>query len=87
MATRTAAVVSSLLLIGVCAAPSAAQQPPRIINGRVTSQVTDNQSDKRAFSGILALQLHAGPPMTVQFRNIRIRPLKPASGSTKPSSP
>ncbi len=47
----------------------------QIINGRVTVDVTDDQPDKRAFSGILALQLHAGPPMMVQFKNIRIKAL------------
>src|SRR5262245_13267790 len=46
-----------------------------IINGRVTAEVWDDQSDKAAKSGILALQLHAGPPMTVQFKNIRIKNL------------
>ena len=44
------------------------------INGNTTSEVIDN-SGKGAKSGILALQLHAGPPMTVQFRNIRIKKL------------
>ena len=33
------------------------------INGNVTSEVIDNQEDKRAMSGILALQVHVGPPM------------------------
>ena len=46
------------------------------INGLVTCKATDNDSAARE-SGILALQLHTGPPMTVQFRNIR---LKPAAG-------
>jgi len=45
------------------------------INGVVTSECTDNDKDERRATGILALQLHAGPPMKVQFRNIRIRPL------------
>lgn len=54
-----------------------------IINGRVTAQVTDNQPEKRAKSGILALQLHAGPSMTVQFKNVRIRRLKPVAGMKK----
>ena len=30
---------------------------------------------KRALSGVLALQLHAGPPMMVQFKNIRLKKL------------
>jgi hypothetical protein len=45
------------------------------INGNVTSETID-QSPKGAKSGILALQLHAGPPMTVQFKDIRIKELK-----------
>lgn len=45
------------------------------INGVVTVDVVDNCS-KRLSSGILALQLHAGEPMTVEFKNIRIKPLK-----------
>ena len=49
-----------------------------VINGRVTVDVTDDQADKAAKSGILALQLHAGEPMTVQFKNIRIKNLEPA---------
>jgi hypothetical protein len=47
-----------------------------IINGRVTVDVTDDQEEKAAKSGILALQLHAGDPMTVQFKNIRLKKLK-----------
>ena len=42
------------------------------INSQVTCEVTDDDSAARS-SGILALQLHAGPPMTVQFRNIRLK--------------
>lgn len=44
------------------------------INGVTTVDVTDN-CDKRLNAGILALQLHQGDPMTVQFKNIRIKPL------------
>ncbi len=43
------------------------------INGTITSEVEDEDLQMRRASGILALQLHAGPPMTVQFRNIRIK--------------
>jgi hypothetical protein len=44
-----------------------------IINGRVTVDITDDQESKAAKSGILALQLHAGPPMMVQFKNLRLK--------------
>ena len=46
------------------------------INGHVTVDVTDNDSSKAKASGILALQLHAGPPMTVQFKDIQFKELK-----------
>ncbi len=45
------------------------------INGVQTADVTDEDEARAAKSGILALQLHAGPPMTVQFKNIRIKTL------------
>jgi hypothetical protein len=44
------------------------------INGYVSIDVTDEAPDAES-SGILALQIHTGPPMKVQFRNIRLRKL------------
>jgi uncharacterized protein (TIGR03067 family) len=48
------------------------------INGQQTVDVTDEDAAKAARSGILAFQIHAGPPMTVQFRHVRIQHLKSA---------
>ena len=45
------------------------------INGKQTVDVTDDCDAQRAMSGVLALQLHAGPPMTVQFKNLRLKAL------------
>jgi hypothetical protein len=45
------------------------------INGRMTVYVVDQQSAKAAKEGILALQIHAGPPMVVQFRDVKIKKL------------
>lgn len=45
------------------------------INGKVTADVTDNDDSMGAKSGVLALQLHQGPPMTIQFKNVRLRTL------------
>jgi hypothetical protein len=42
------------------------------INGVLMSEVQDHQEGKRASEGILAFQLHAGPPMKVQFKNIML---------------
>ena len=47
------------------------------INGVLTSVVTDEDKQQRRASGVLALQVHAGPPMKVQFRNIKLKQLKP----------
>lgn len=45
------------------------------INGAMTAEVIDEQSDKAAKSGIIALQLHRGPAMTVRFKNLKVRKL------------
>lgn len=50
-------------------------QLTHLINGRVTAQTTDTQEGARSFHGILALQLQAGLPMIVQFRNLRLKSL------------
>ena len=50
-------------------------QLTQVLNGHVSVKVTDNDADKRAMSGILALQLHAGPPMLVQFKDIELQQL------------
>ena len=42
------------------------------INGKQTVDVTDDCESKRALTGVLALQLHAGKPMTVEFKNLRL---------------
>jgi len=47
-----------------------------IINGTLMSETIDNQKDKAATSGIVALQVHTGPAMTVQFKDLRIKELK-----------
>ena len=47
------------------------------INGRVTCVITDEDTNHSEQSGVLAFQLHAGPPMKVQFKNVRLKPLKP----------
>jgi hypothetical protein len=47
----------------------------QFINGKQTVDVTDECEAKRALNGLIALQLHAGPPMMAQFKNIRIKTL------------
>jgi len=50
------------------------------INGLPTVDVTDECEAKAAKSGVLALQLHAGQPMTVQFKDIRLKTLSSDAG-------
>jgi hypothetical protein len=45
------------------------------VNGKLAAQVIDNDPAQQDFSGILALQLHSGPPMIVQFKDIRLKRL------------
>lgn len=46
------------------------------VNGLTTVELTDNQASNAAANGILALQLHAGEPMKVQFKDIVLKELK-----------
>jgi hypothetical protein len=45
------------------------------INGHTMVEVTDNDEQARREKGIIAFQLHAGPPMLVQFRDVRLKKL------------
>ena len=44
------------------------------VNGVTTIDLTDNHPDAKR-NGILALQLHAGAPMTVEFKDVQLRHL------------
>jgi hypothetical protein len=46
------------------------------INGLQTIDVLDKEQDKARMEGILALQLHAGNPMLVQFKDIQLKRLR-----------
>jgi hypothetical protein len=46
------------------------------INGQVTAEVIDEETAHRDLQGKLALQLHSGPPMTVQFKDIELTRLR-----------
>ncbi len=45
------------------------------INGILMSDVTDNDTVNRKSSGLLGVQVHVGPPMTVEYRNILLKKL------------
>ena len=46
------------------------------INGVLMSDVTDNDAINGKSKGILGVQVHVGPPMKVQYRNLRLKELK-----------
>ncbi len=45
------------------------------LNGKLTADVTDEDPAHAAKSGVIALQLHQGPPMTIQFKNVQLKTL------------
>lgn len=46
-----------------------------LINGAVMSRTTDHQAGRAAADGLIGFQIHPGPPLKVQFKNIRIKQL------------
>ncbi len=48
----------------------------QFINGKAMIDVVDEQKEKSAAAGVIALQLHAGKSMTVEFKDLRIKELK-----------
>ena len=52
------------------------------VNGKLISEVTDDDDDSYEALGLLGLQLHTGPPMKAQFKNMRLKRLQPAEKPT-----
>ena len=46
------------------------------INNVLMSDVTDDDTINRKFSGLIGVQVHVGPPMKVEYRKIRLKELK-----------
>lgn len=46
------------------------------INGITTVDLMDKQAEKASMKGILALQIHVGPPMKVEFKDIQLKRMK-----------
>ncbi|HEX2852836.1 MAG TPA: DUF1080 domain-containing protein [Opitutaceae bacterium] len=46
-----------------------------ILNGQVMSIVVDDDEKNRRFDGLIGVQVHVGPPMKVEYRNIRLKTL------------
>ena len=47
-----------------------------LLNGHVTAVFVDDDQTNRAMKGLLGVQLHTGPPMRVEFRNIYLKNLR-----------
>ena len=54
-----------------------------MLNGFQTIEMIDNDPKARALEGILALQIHAGLPMLVEFKDIRVKHLTDYFGTAK----
>ncbi len=46
-----------------------------IFNGHVMSIVVDDDATHRRADGLIGVQVHVGPPMKVEFRNVRLKTL------------
>ena len=46
------------------------------VNGLLISDVTDNDESNRTVKGLIGMQVHVGPAMVIQYKNLRIKELK-----------
>jgi hypothetical protein len=46
------------------------------VDGQLMSKVVDEDEANRRSEGKLGVQVHVGPPMTIEYRNLRVRELK-----------
>jgi hypothetical protein len=45
-----------------------------LLNGRLMAVVVDDDAANRPADGLIGVQVHVGPPMKVEYRNIRLKP-------------
>ena len=57
------------------------------INGKLMSHAIDHQTGKAARKGVLALQMHPGPPMKAQFRKLRLKEIPAVPKAKSPAPP
>ncbi len=57
------------------------------LNGIVTAEIIDLDEANRSLSGVLAFQIHRGPAMEVQIKDLVIKPLPPGKMLTDVSLP
>ena len=44
-----------------------------IINGRLMTVVIDDDGPNRPVDGLIGVQVHVGPPMKVEYRQLRLK--------------
>jgi hypothetical protein len=44
-----------------------------VLNGHVTALFLDDDAQNRSMKGLLGLQIHTGPPMKIEFRNVYLK--------------
>jgi 3-keto-disaccharide hydrolase len=47
----------------------------QMLNGRVMSMLIDDDTTGRRMDGLIGIQVHRGPPMKIEMRNIRLKKL------------
>ncbi len=47
----------------------------QMLNGRVTSMLLDDDTAGRKLDGLLGIQVHKGPPMKIEVKNVRLKTL------------
>jgi hypothetical protein len=47
----------------------------QLLNGRITSMLIDDDKEGRKMDGLIGIQVHKGPPMKIEVRNIRLKKL------------
>ena len=44
-----------------------------LLNGQLLSMTIDDDAANRPADGLIGMQVHVGPPMKVEYRNIRLK--------------
>jgi hypothetical protein len=47
-----------------------------ILNGHVTALFLDDDVQGRSLQGLIGLQIHTGPPMKVEFRDVWLKEVR-----------
>jgi hypothetical protein len=45
------------------------------LNGKLMSEVTDNDATNRKMDGLIGIQVHVGPPMKIEYKDFRLKTL------------